>query len=199
MLHVVNKRYFNNTAHCSLLLLTILSIAILSFVGVIIWKLFNPVTWVTPHGLSIHPLPMASMSSCSSCQFWFLCWFWFFVICYGGYEATPPWVARVPLGVDGSIPHQGGKQALSILTWGVLNHFTHPSLFCLANHDPVQWVVTSVLGFTIHWHQWALTLLPLSHVCVPSKVHGHITLPKVFTLPWWMLWWMSMAEVITSH
>ena len=47
--------------------------------------------------------------------------------------------------------------------------------------------------------QKALTLFPLPHVCAPSKVHSHFTLPKVFTHLWWMLQWMSTAEVITSH
>ena len=37
-----------------------------------------------------------------------------------------------------------------------------------------------------------------SHMC-SLKVHGHITLPTVFSHLVWMLWWMSMAEVITSH
>ena len=40
---------------------------------------------------------------------------------------------------------------------------------------------------------------PLPHVCVLSEVYGHITLPKVFTHLLWMLWWTSMAEVITSQ
>ena len=74
-----------------------------------------------------------------------------------------------------------------------------PSLFGHANHDPVQWVVTFILGFTICQHQWALTSLPPPYVHVPSVVCSHITLPKVFTHLLWMLWWMSIAEVVTSH
>ena len=132
---------------------------------------------------------------------------WFFVIFNGGYEATPLWAARVPLLVGGSVPHQGGRQTLSfLLTWGTYQF--HSPLFGLANHDPVQWVVTFILGFTICQCQWALTLFCLPYVHVPSKVCSHMTLPKVFshmTLPKvfshlsWTLQWTSMAEVITSH
>ena len=44
-----------------------------------------------------------------------------------GMKATPLQVARVPLLVGGSIPHQRGRQALSfLLTWGLLTHFTPP-------------------------------------------------------------------------
>ena len=49
------------------------------------------------------------MSSCSGCWLWFLHLLWFFVIFDRGYEATPPWVARVPHLVVGSILHQGGR------------------------------------------------------------------------------------------
>ena len=55
-----------------------------------------------------------------------------------------------------------------------------------------------LLGFTIHQCQQALTSFPPPHVCVPSEVHGHIILPKVFTHLLWMLWWMSIAEVVIS-
>ena len=48
----LNKRCYNNTVHHSPLLVTILSTAVWSFVGVIFWGLFNPVAWVTPQGLS---------------------------------------------------------------------------------------------------------------------------------------------------
>ena len=64
--------------------------------------------------------------------------FFIFVISHGGYEATPLQVARVPLLVGRSIPHQRGRQMLSFfLTWGLLTHFTPPFLFGLAYHDPV--------------------------------------------------------------
>ena len=174
-----------------------------SFVGVIIWGLFNPVAQVIPWGLSnqvVYPLPLANMSSCSGCWFWFLCRFWFFINFNGGYEATPLWVVRVPLHMGRRILHQGGRQALSLLlTWRGTYPFCSPSLFGHASCDPVWWVVRSILGLTICWHQWALTSLPLLHIHVPSEVHGYITLPKVFTHFQWMLQWTSMAEVMTSH
>ena len=76
---------------------------------------------------------------------------------------------------------------------------TYPfhSLLCLALPNMTQFLF--VLGFTICQCQWALMSFPLLHIHVPSEVHGHITLPKVFTNLWWMLQWMSMAEVVTSH
>ena len=66
-----------------------------------------------PQG-AIQPPPylLASISLCSGSHFWFLCWFQVFVVFDGGYEATPLWVARVPLCVGGSIPHQGGRHIL---------------------------------------------------------------------------------------
>ena len=55
----------------------------------------------------------------------------FFVVFNGGYEATPLWAVRVPLLVGESIPHQGGRQALSfLLIWGYLPLSLPP--FCLA-------------------------------------------------------------------
>ena len=57
-----------------------------------------------------------STSSCSGCQVvtvWLLSTLVFVVVVVcgatGGYEATPLWVARVPLHMGGSIPHQGGR------------------------------------------------------------------------------------------
>ena len=119
----------------------------------------------------------------------------------GGYEATPLQVARVPLSVGGSIPHQRGRQMLLLLlTQGVLTHFTPPFvLFGLAYHDPVLWVATFTVGFTIWQCQWALMLFPPPYVHVPSEVCSHITLPEVFTHPQWMLQSRSTAEVATSH
>ena len=92
-----------------------------------------------------------------------------------------------PLLVGGSIPHQGGRLMLSfLLTWGYLP--VSLPLFVL----PCQPWPSSVsgcilLGFTICQHQQALTWFPLPHVHVPSKVCGHITLPKVFTHLLWTL------------
>ena len=111
-----------------------------------------------------------------------------FVISNGGYEATPLQAVCVPLLVGRSIPHQRGRQALSfLLTQGLLTCFTPPFvMFGLAYHDPVLWVVTFIMGFTICQHQWALMSFPLPYVCVPSEVCSHITLPEVFTCPQWM-------------
>ena len=139
------------------------------------------------------PFSLMSTSSCSGCQFWFL------IILNGGYEATPLQVVRIPLLVGWSILCQGGRQVLSfLLTWGYLPLSPSP-LFGLVNHDPVWWVVIFILRFTIHQHQQALMSFPLPHIHVPSEVHSHITLPKVFTHLYWMLQWMSMTEVVTSH
>ena len=62
-----------------------------------------------------------------------------FIISNGGYAATPLWVVRVPLLVGRNILHQRGRQIChSLLTWGVLTHFTPPFvLFGLAYCDPV--------------------------------------------------------------
>ena len=51
----LNKRCYNNTVYHSPLLVTILSIAVQSFVWVIFQELFNPVAWLIPWGLSNFP------------------------------------------------------------------------------------------------------------------------------------------------
>ena len=61
-------------------------------------------------------------------------------------------------------------------------------MFGLAYCDPVPWVVAFIVGFTICQYQWALMSFPLAYIRVPSEVRSHITLPEVFTHPWWMLW-----------
>ena len=68
----------------------------------------------------------------------------------------------IPLLVGGSIPHQRGRQALSfLLTWGLLTCFTPPFvLFGLAYCDPVLWMVTFIMRFTIQQHQWAFNVIP---------------------------------------
>ena len=114
-----------------------------------------------------------------------------FIVCHLQWRVwSPPLqVARVPLLVGGSIPHQRGRQALSfLLTWGYLPVSLPLVLFGLAYHDPVLWVVTFIVGFTICQHQWALMSFPLPYVCAPSEVCSHITLPQVFTHLLWMLW-----------
>ena len=130
-----------------------------NFCGGDLLRLFNPVVWMTPWGLSNCP---PFFFDKQILMFWLLIlvsWLVFiFVIFNGGYEATPLQAVRVPLLVGGSIPHQRGRQASSfLLKQGVLTHFTPPSLFDLANHDPAQWVVAFNVGFTICQHQWALT------------------------------------------
>ena len=55
------------------------------------------------------------------------------------------------------------------------------------------------MGFTIQWCLQAVTSFPRPNICVPSNVYTHYTLPWIFTHHQWMLWWMSMVEVITSH
>ena len=86
-----------------------------------------------------------------------------------------------------------------LLTW-VLTHFTLPHfLFGLANHDPVWGVAVYSWGSLSASINGPWTSFPPPHIHVPSNVHGHITLPKVFTAFQWMLWWTSITEVITSH
>ena len=48
---------------------------------------------------------------------------------------------------------------------GVLTHYTPKS--GLVNHDPVPWVVASVLRFTIQWHLWVVMLFPQPNTHVP--------------------------------
>ena len=170
--------------------------------GVIIWGLFNPVTQVIPQGLSNHPCLLASMSSCSGCQFWFLCWFWFLLSLMEGMK--PPlyrwWGSPLTTcrGVGLFCVREVDACLSLLLTWRGTYPFHSTSLFGLANHGPAQWVAVSILGFTICLCQWALTSLPPLHICVPSDVHCHITLSKVFTHPRWMLWQMSTVKAITS-
>ena len=45
-------------------------------------------------------------------------------------------------------------------TQGLLTCFTPPILFGLAYHDPVLWLVASLLGFTICQHQQVWTSFP---------------------------------------
>ena len=58
---------------------------------------------------------------------------WFFSFCVisnVGYKTTPLQAARVPLLVGGSILHQRGRQMLSsLLTQGLLTHFTLPLFY----------------------------------------------------------------------
>ena len=191
----LNKRCYNNTVHLSPLLVTILSIAVQSFVGVIFQGLIHLGGYLTVPSLFLWwacPLAVAVHSG-------FLASLCFFVVFNGGYEATPLWTARVPLLVGGSILHQGGRQALLfLLTWRYLPISLPP--LCLALPTITQfgeWLHSSV-RFTTCQHQWALTSFPPPYVCVLSEVCSHIMLPKVFTHLLWMLWWTSMAEVITS-
>ena len=77
--HYINERYGNNTVHLSPLLLIDNDAVYCSsnFVGVIIWGLFHPVSQVIPWGYISTPYLLVSMSSCSGCWFWFLCWLQF--------------------------------------------------------------------------------------------------------------------------
>ena len=65
--------------------------------------------------------------------------------------------------------------SLWILTWRG-TYPLHPPLG-LAYHDPVLWVVVSVMGSTIQWHQWAATPFPQPNVHDPVDIHTplHIT------------------------
>ena len=76
-----------------------------------------------------------------------------------------------------------------------------PSMFGLANHDPVLWVVVSFLGFTIQWHLQAVTSFPWPNVHVPSDVYTQIfTSHYLGSSPIFSgCSGGSMIEVITSH
>ena len=93
-----------------------------------------------------------------------------FVISHEGYEATPLQVARVPLLVGRSIPHQRGRQTLwFFLTQVLLTHFT-PPCFCLALPTMTQfhdWLHSSwgSLSASINRH-WCHSLC-LTYVFLP--------------------------------
>ena len=95
----------------------------------------------------------------------------------------------VSLQLGGNTPHQGRR--CQFITNPDMEGYlpTTLPLFGVANHDPVPWVVVSVMGFTIWWHQQAVTSFPQPNVHVPSDVHTHYMLPEVFTHHQWILWW----------
>ena len=141
-----------------------------------------------------------STSSCSGCwvvTVWLVSTPVFVVVINSGTNRVwshPSRVARVPLHMGGSIPHQGGRCLLIPLP-NMEGYLPITSLkFVLANHDPVPWVVALVLRFTIWWHLWAVMSFPQPNVHVPFDVYSHVTLPVVFCHPLWMLQWASMVE-----
>ena len=83
------------------------------------------------------------------------------------------------------------------LTWR--GAYPFHALNSLATVDPVLWVVMVVIQFTIWWHLWPETSIPLPNAHDPVDIHFHYMLPEVFTHPQWMLWQTSMGEVIASH
>ena len=157
-LHVSNKRYYNNTVYHSSMF----------FVGMIIWGLFNPVTQVIlwgcpttppifwqahPHALAVSfeffvnsgflPSSMVGMKPPLFRQ-WGSLFLWVGVFC---------------------IKEEDASSSLSSV-WRGTYLFHSPTLFGLANHDPVWWVVTSVLVFTIcqcQWYMFLLTSMATSH------------------------------------
>ena len=163
------------------------------------WGLFNPVIQMTPWGLHNHPPFFWQAHPCV----------WAvgsgFFVDYGfsssSIEGRKPPLYRWqgPCLVGGKYSASGRQMYTHLSFWhrGVLTWFT-PSLLGLASCDPVWWVAMSILGFTIHQHQWALMSFPPLDVHVPSNVYCHLMLPKVFTHFWWMLWQMSMVKAITS-
>ena len=98
MLHILNKRYCNNTVYHSL-----------KFCGCDNLRAIQSSNLGDTLGVVQPPHLLASMSSCFVCQFQVFFLFQFFIVFNGGYEATPLWVVRVPLPVGGSILHQGGR------------------------------------------------------------------------------------------
>ena len=166
--------------------------------GVIIWGLFHPVSQVIPQSLhnypsvfgQAHPHALAVSSG--------------FIVDYGCLSSLmdgrkpPIYSWGVPHLVCGSIPHQQGRCTLISAPdkEGYLPG-SLPPLFDLASHDWVWWVAMFILGFTIHWYQWALMSFHPLDAHVPSNVYCHLTLPKVFTHFQWMLWQTSTVEAIT--
>ena len=80
---------------------------------------------------------------------------------------------------------------------GVLTHSIPPMVLKLSLSS-----MSSHGGHSAHYLM-AMTgwrcLHPLPNTHDPVDIHFHYILPEVFTCPLWMLWWMSMGEVLTSH
>ena len=169
------------------------------FCGVVFSGLFNPVTWVTPWGLS-NCSPLFVWQACSQAlavDSGFLAnsgfsSFWMEGMkppLYGQWGSLFWWVGvfYVREGDGTAIPPDMGVLPISLFPCLALSTMTQ-----------FRWVVVFFLGFTVCQHQWALMSFPPLHVHAPSEVHGHITLPKVFTHFQWTLQWTFTAKVITS-
>ena len=83
------------------------------------------------------------------------------------------------LSVGRSILHQSGRLWLSILTWGLLSHFTPPSV--LFGWPCLPWP-SSVSGsnpLLVHYPpvSMGIDIVPLPYICVPPEVCSQITLP----------------------
>ena len=81
--------------------------------------------------------------------------------------------------------------------WGVLTcsippMVLQPWLHSMSSHGSCSVCYPMALTGWRHLH-------PLPNTCDPVDIHFHYTLPEVFIHPLWMLQWMSMGEVITSH
>ena len=107
MLCIINKRYCNNTVHCSPLLLTNTVYHCSKFCWGDNLRVIQPsdlgdnlgVIQLSPILWQAHPHALAVSVS-------------FFIIFNEGYEATPLQVARVPLCMGWGILHQGGRHML---------------------------------------------------------------------------------------
>ena len=184
--------------------LTILSITVLYY------KQVTKILSIAVHilGVILHsnpPFSSMSTSSCSGCwvvTVWLLSTPVFVVVIISVATRVlshPSMGSKGPLCMGGSILHQGCRHLLIPLPnmEGYLP--ATPPKFGLANCDPVPWVGTSVSRSTIQCHLWAATSFPQPNSCVPLDVNSHVTLPVVLTHLLWMLQWISMVEVITSH
>ena len=115
-----------------------------------------------------------------------------------GNEATLMLTAGVHLQLSGSIPCQGKWwQVIEELDMEGCIPISYPQWFCYC--DLVLWVVLAVNQSAIQWHLWAETSISPPIACNSVDIHAHYTLPEVFTHPQWMLWQMSMVDVIASH
>ena len=201
MLCIINKRYCNNTVYHSPLLLIDNNTVYHSsrFCGGDNLRAIQPsdlgdtLRVIQPHPIFWWAHPMLG------------CWFWVFLLIlvfhclWWRLWSHPSSGSKGPSSCGWE--YSASRRKMPVLPspqcGGVLICFT-PHLIWPCQPWPSLVSGHIYLGFTICQHQWALTSLPPLHIHVPSDVHSHITIPKVFTHPWWVLWLTSMVEAITS-
>ena len=108
-----------------------------------------------------------------------------------GYKATLQLVARVPLQLSGSTPHQGTWwQVIKKLDTEGYLPVPYPLWSC--NHDSVPWVVMAAIQSTLWWH-WQAGDIYTSAKCMQSCRHPlllHVT---------WSLHPSSVEALVDIH